>query len=364
MTNPFNLQGIFKKNPVTKSINAHVSQKNVKAKSAKIAFVIDGGAELGLGHFVRTTQIAKYMVENNNCGCFFITNNSLLSNMIDGLGFRVSCIESRDIARRNLAEFLELIEKEKPGKIVIDIKNTHDPKDIMRVLRKAIQGVKITLIGNITDGRLLADNNIYPGVDTGISDLDWSGYQDSIYCGMEYFPLREEFVLAKRAEMDEDSIVVAMGGADQNNLTSFIIKSLIGVDKKIKVVIGPAFKNKSQVESLVAKYGRDFELHEMPDDYAQIVASSSLAVTALGISIYEFAYFNKPVKVICNYKSDLKEARVLEEMGLCECLGYYKDLTQEDVRSGILKLRQPGDRVEVGVMGDGVKNIAEVIVSK
>jgi spore coat polysaccharide biosynthesis protein SpsF len=355
---------LLEKNPDIKSINAHVSQKNVRAKSAKIAFVIDGGAELGLGHFTRTTQIAKYMVENNNCGCFFVTNDSLLYNMIDDLGFRVFCVESRDIVGQNHAEFLELIEKEKPGKVVIDVKNTHEPENIVRALRKAIQDIKVTLIGNITNARFLADENIYPGIDTGICDLDWSGYQGRIYCGMEYFPLREEFVLAKRAEKDEDSIVVAMGGADQNNLTSLIIKSLKSVGKKIKIVIGPAFKNKSQVELLVAEYDRDFELHEMPDDYAQIVASSSLAVTAFGISIYEFAYFNTPVKVICNYKSDLNEARVLEEMGLCECLGHYKDLTQEDIRSGILKSQHPGDRVEVGVMADGVKNIAEVIVSK
>ena len=352
---------LLEKNPDIKSINAHVSQKDVKAESAKIAFVIEGGAELGLGHFVRATQIAKYVTENNNCGCFFITNNNLLSNRIKGFGFRVFCIEGRDIAQQNPTEFLELIEKEKPGKVVIDIKNTHDPKSIIRVLRKAIQGVEITLVGNITDGRLLADKNIYPGVDTGIGDLGWSAYQGSIYCGMEYFPLREEFVLAKRTKKDEDSVVVAMGGADQNKLTPFIMKSLIGAGKKVKVVIGPAFKNKSQVESLAAECGGDFEIFEMPDDYAQIAACSSMAVTAFGISIYEFAYFNIPVKVICNYKSDLKEARVLEEKGLCECLGHYKDLTHEDIRCGVLESRQPGDGAGLDIMSDGVKNIAKVI---
>jgi len=350
-------------NPEIKNINAHVTQKSKNENSRKIAFIIEGGEKLGFGHFNRTTQIAGYLVENKNCGVIFITNSSVLYRRIKKLGFKPFYIKQAHLVKSNSGKICRIIKKENPESVVIDVKNNHDPSDIIRSLRKTSGNIKIALIDNVTKARLLADKNIYPGIDAGIKNINWKNYKGDIYSGVKYFPLRDEFARAKTAKKNGDCVVVTMGAADVNNVTPFIMKALINTGKKVKVIIGPAFKRKREIKTIASRHKNIFELYENPHNYAQIIASSSLAVTALGISIYEISHLGVPIMVIGNYESDSKAGRILEKKGYCKYMGYYKNITQDDARLHAAKLWAVKSKTPVKAGKNGTKNISEVILS-
>ncbi len=313
----------LEKNPHLKSINAHVLQKKPEDKSRKVLFIIDGGPDLGFGHFMRATLIAKYLVENKNCGVLFVTNNHLLNKKIIEFGFECFLFASEDF---NPKHIWQVIKKQKPHIMVIDIKNSHNPASIIKLVKRENKDLKIILIDNATNARLLADKNIYPVPRNLVSGFKWRDYKGKVCSGLKFFPLKEGFTKVKKIKRDNNTVIISMGASDPHNITLFVMKDLISTGKKAKVIVGPGFKSKKEIRQIARQHKDIFELYENPDNYAKIASSASLAVTALGISVYEFSYLKIPVIVIGNYVDDLKTGKSLEKLGYCKYAGYYKDI--------------------------------------
>ena len=333
--------------------------------NSKIMFIIEGGEKLGFGHFVRTTQIAEYLAGNANCAIVFITDNSILCDKLADLGFNFFRVKGLNPVEGQAWEISNIIKEENPQQIVIDIKSDHDPGAIINRLKKEIGNARITLIDNITDTRLLADKNIYPIPSEMAAQLDWQGYCGKVYSGLSFFPLRKGFVEAKGAEKSKNSIVVTMGASDPNSLTILLMNSLVDIGRKIDVVIGSCFNDKERICEAAARCGHVFQIHVNPDNYEEILARSSLAVTAVGITLYELAYLQIPTVVIGNYKSDLNTGRILESLGYCRFLGYHKELRQKDIRKAFLNVNEKQCLSMTGQVqlpdGEGVKRLASVV---
>jgi len=353
----------LEKTPQLKFINAHVVQKKVKQKSRKIIFIIEGGEELGFGHFTRTTQVAKYLVEYKNYGAIFITNNRTLSQKIKKLGFKNYLLLFKNIERINSKNVCTIVKKEKADLVLLDVKNNHDPSKIINFLKKEFNDINIILIDNRTKARFLVDKNIYPIPKELISNLKWKEDKGETYAGLEFFPLKQEFVKAKNIKKVKNSITVSMGGSDPNNITTFLMKNLINTGRKVNIIIGPAFRHKKQIKILALRYKEIFKLYQEPDNYARIIASSSLVITALGILIFEVSYLGIPTIVLGNYREDLKVGKILDKMGYCKYLGYYKIVKQKNINKVILYVLNKKEKLVVKTSKNGTKNMSKAILS-
>lgn len=332
-------------------------------KSKKIAFIIEGGQNLGFGHFRRIIEIAKYLVENKNCDTVFIVNNKILEEEIKRLGFKCFSFLSKSITEVNPKGVYKIIRKENSDAVIIDVNHLHNPSKIIKFLKRKSSKTEVVLIDNSTKARLLVDKNIYPAPEELISNLSWKNYRGKVYAGLKFFPLRQSFIKIKKYKKYKKSIVISMGTSDPNKLTPFIMKALSNTAKTIKVIIGPAFKCKKQIKAIASKHKDIFKLYQSPANYAQIIASSSLVITALGISIYEISYLGVPIIVIGNYKADLKVGEILEKMGYCKYLGYYKNADQNSIYKNTFKILSEKQKKPVIVANKhGVKNISEIIL--
>lgn len=301
-------------------------------QNKKVVFIIEGGERLGFGHFTRTTQVARYLVENKNCDSVFITNNSFLCEKIEQLGFKSFLVESINETKKDSKEICQIVKSQACRSVVIDIKGDHNPAYVIGLLKKDNKNTSITLVDNFTSARLLADKNLYPVPEQLVSRLNWEGYKGRIYAGLKFFPLKEEIINLTKTKKQKDCVVIMIGASDPYNLTPTIMKSLVDMDRKVKIIIGPGFIHKSEIHEIAHNYDNVFELYDNTPNYMKIAASSSLAVTALGISIYELAYLRIPVLVIANYRSDLDVGRILEKSGYCIFLGYFEDLTPDNLK--------------------------------
>lgn len=328
----------------------------------KVVFIIDGGEKLGFGHFTRTTQIAKYLAEKKNRESVFITSNSLLSRKIEQLGFKFYFVKAANETEKDPQEICQIAKSQACQTVVIDMKSDHDPGTIINRLKKEIQNAKVTLIDNFMDARLLADKNLYPVPKQLVSRLSWQGYTGKVYSGLKYFPLKDEIINIVQTEKQNDCVVVMMGASDPNNLTSLVMNSLADTGKKIKVIIGPGFTHKDEIDKITHHYSSVFELYDNPADYMKVVSSAALAVTAIGISIYELAYLRIPALVIANYNSDLEAGRILETLGYCKFLGYHGDLPPDYLRE-VLSTVDLEKQANIIPDRDGTRRAVDVVLS-
>lgn len=339
-----------------KKINSHVVQKRPNEVSSKVLFLIEGGGSIGFGHLSRTSRIAKYIVEHKNASVVFAIASDVLKTRLCSLGFRFHCV---DINNKNSIK--KIFENEKPNTLVIDLRSNTKTQHIIDVFRES-SDKKIVLIDNVGEGFLSADVNVYPVAKILVPKTYVAN--SKIYCGLEYFPVGEELIKIKnKVSREPRSIVITMGGSDPNNLTPFIMKSLKSLNKKIKVIVGPGFTNIKEIRALARSYDNvcNFEVYQTPSDYASVVASSSLAITALGISLYEFNFLEIPCIVVGNYKTDVDVGLKLEKAGYCSFAGYYKDVTQEKILS-LASRRFRFKKLKDSCDSKAVERLAEIIL--
>lgn len=94
----------------------------------------------------------------------------------------------------------------------------------------------------------------------------------------------------------------------------------------------------TEAKTLADKHKEVFEVIFDPQDFPSIVMSSSLLITALGITVYEAAYCKTPVVVIGNYKTDKETGRAFHKSGCCEYLGYYEDVTDRKIMNAVKRM--------------------------
>lgn len=83
--------------------------------------------------------------------------------------------------------------------------------------------------------------------------------------------------------------------------------------------------------------------------------------TALGVSVYEFNYLKLPVILIYNYKTDAKDATILEERGIVNNLGYYEKVTNRKIIAEPFRFIEKKIRIRRCVDRKGAERICRII---
>lgn len=251
----------------------------------KIAIRADGGHELGYGHLVRTSVLAREL-EKNSHELTYVTKNPEPLEEITEEDFAVESIESEE-------DFLSFLENRDIDCAVTD--HYKIGTDLQRKIRDRCK----TYLAISDDTRfkfccdILVNNNIYAEA----LDYEFSGKNPKKLLGIDYVLLREEFqkVASENRELKEeiDSTLIMMGGGDPKGFTPEVMEILSEYDFKKTVIIGPGFDNKDEIRR-VASENQNFELRENPDNMAEMMDESDIAISATGTSVYELIATETP----------------------------------------------------------------------
>src|SRR5574337_149843 len=209
-----------------------------------------------------------------------------------------------------------------------------DVSDKVRLLKE--NGKKVVLIDNDTPASALADKVVLP------SALPKRNLSDNAVYGRDYLIIGDNFRYARRrpAYSSPLKVLVTMGGSDPNGLTEKVVEALWDFDSiETTVVIGPAAKPSNKLEGLVSSGNPRFRFLWNVRDMAPVMASSHLAFTAVGTTIYELAYMGVPSVLIANYPDDEPDLRGFEGLGTSLSLGYFKDVKASDIRVALRRLQ-------------------------
>lgn len=290
-------------------------KNNFPIGKKKLIFITEAGQRLGLGHLMRCIGVAQEARRLGIEPFFFVNGSRITSSILKEYKFNFKNIRN--------------VENIKDAPVLIDSK-----KDVSR-LTSALQanGCMVTLMDNNTNAK--------------------------------FFPLRNELrTIRMRRINKKNNILISFGGSDPNALTLKVLRALRNVSQRlnIKVLIGPAFKKSHQdkIHKIAASYLHKIAVLHNHSNFKNLLKGIGLCITALGISVYEFNYFGIPVVLLCNYKKDERDAKVLRRLHIAESLGYYRDINLCEMGGRINKILNQGEiKINKYVDGKGAARILE-----
>ena len=311
----------------------------------------EGGAGIGMGHVVRSSHLARLIMEGGVHVEFWVNDSPAVAGYLEGFEFSVHPLDGkRHIPSTEL--------------VIIDTKK--DVSELVRLIKK--KGKKVMLIDNLTAAARHADVVVVP---TLFSQSCKDGR--NIYAGKEFIILGENFQKARERKHLEYShplrVLVTMGGADPNNLTLKVVEALWDVDNiDVIVVIGPAYRYAASLAPYEKQNRQGFSFMYGVKDIAPLATLCHVGFTAMGTTVNELVYMGMPSIIIANYPEDVDDMNAFNALNIGTAIGYHRDVKKEHIKEAIKQFidderlwQTYSDRAKALIDGNGSIRIIKLI---
>lgn len=203
---------------------------NLKQHISYIAFRVDSGTNIGLGHLNRCVSIA-YHFDKQHIIPIFIISNSSSKDIIQSFGFKWILIKNN---KHEISQIKKILSIYKINILVIDSKR----KSLENLLKSLKKHTKIVVIDN-TKVAKYADLTVLPAVKE-----QYHKYPKNSLIGSKYVLLNPNIRSAKRTSKKE-FIFLSMGGADKYNITKKFVSAFVSNKSNFKliIVLGKFYRN-------------------------------------------------------------------------------------------------------------------------
>lgn len=325
----------------------------------------DCTAEIGYGHVMRSLTVARALAVQGRARARFLMAPGSDAAPVESLGLEVA----RPAGGETGPDGLSGLASPGDGPLLID--SYAVTKRDLEGLRQA--GFRVTLFDD--ENRL----NSYPcdvvvNSAPGAERLPYRGLPETRFClGADFFPLRDEFRLARAARGDGgravSSMVVTCGGSDPEDQTSRILETTAPATRNLDViaVLGPGYRGRA--ESL-AKTLPNVTCRRRVADMAALFNGVDLAVSAAGGTAMELAYMGVPTVLLALSNDQEKVAAALEAAGAAAYVGPWRERIEDRLRSSVETLANGGPEARRRMSaagrklidGGGAKRVADAVL--
>ncbi|MFB6357021.1 MAG: UDP-2,4-diacetamido-2,4,6-trideoxy-beta-L-altropyranose hydrolase [bacterium] len=328
-----------------------------------VVFRCDANEEIGYGHVMRSMALAQYVQSRGDTVRFVLKKPP---------SFVKGCLEASAIEWANIdpsgpkedyRSTREAVNEFNTDWIVID--GYHFDTEYQSLWKKT--GTNVAYLDdhahlNQYNVNLLINQNLHANRNVYKNKVNDN---TKMLMGPDYILLRTEFLDCvdwKRETFSRpDRLLVTIGGTDTRNLVPDILGWLQGgFDRNFETHIITADAD------CVAGVKNDprFVLRTDVDNMAVEMKHADLAITASGTTVWEMCFMELPMLTVVTANNQQDIANHLEQNGVSLNLGWYTDLTKDDVVDTTLKvLRDPEKRRTMSsqgryiVDGKGVKRV-------
>ncbi len=280
----------------------------------RILFRCDGGRtpEIGTGHVARCSRLAEALASDGDVeASFLMGDNDFSRAFASGAKWKVHLFPEND-----LKACAAILSKHKPDILVVDRLDS-DPA-FMDAARKLCR-VLVT-VDDLGPGAKLADLVINGIVGDGKGS----------YTGPAYVITPPQPGLGSQpgASLKEirpvcEKIFVSFGGYDHLNLTLKAARALESLDKSkdVRIAVGSEYPFQAELDAFMKSSGRRFSVYRAPENFAELLSGSDLAITNGGLTLFEAMAAGVPALVLAQYDHQAKTGSEYAKRGACGFLG-------------------------------------------
>ena len=266
----------------------------------KTAIFVNGNAEIGLGHIMRTLQIADELFTKPD---FYYDRSQTDPASFGETAYALFPVDGE-------AGFVEAMSRKAYDLIVNDVLNTTE--EYMRGLR----GATLAAVVNFEDNGPGARN-----ADLVINALYEDSEHDNVVTGSRYFILSKLFLIYPPIPIRErvQRVMVTFGGADPRNYSETLLNLACEEryrDVQFVVVLGKANRN---VQLMDGRYKRsNITILRNINNMSEVMSGCDAAVSSRGRTCFELAALGIPTLSIAQHAREELHTFVCEENGfLC-----------------------------------------------
>lgn len=207
-------------------------------KKHKVFFRTDGGSSVGMGHIMRCLSLAEMLQQEYEIHFVMRSPESAVQALIKGQEFKLISLTSQSAEE----EFLVFSSGSTSSPSLIVLDGYHFTYDYEQALIEA--GHKVVTIDDLHQRSFCADVVI-----NHAGGVEQESYRTALHTrlclGPDYAMVREIFRKTQPEERKKGSLLLAMGGADPQNVTRYLLSLLEPMHflSQITVVLGPAYRH-------------------------------------------------------------------------------------------------------------------------
>ncbi|MEO0152063.1 MAG: UDP-2,4-diacetamido-2,4,6-trideoxy-beta-L-altropyranose hydrolase [candidate division WOR-3 bacterium] len=335
---------------------------------------VDGSANIGTGHVIRCLALAKELAQTGFKIVFCTKDfDSNLINRIISSGFKVSVMPAGVSLEEDMQYFTNLGKKHNADIVITD--NYHFIDSYQKYLKENFRF--LISIDDIAEtffySDILINQNINATPEIYKNKISkWT----KMFLGPTYALLMPEFKEYHNYPRNFDkvkNIIITFGGGDPQNLTFKVLKILdsIEADFSITVVIGMTNNNKENIIKYAGRAKREIDIKENVSNsiMAELILKADIAIGAGGSTSWEFCCLGVPFIIIFFADNQKGVAEGLHKRGIAINLGYYKYLTENDIKETVERLIENHSRRQLMslkgrevVDGLGARRIVDEII--
>ena len=335
-----------------------------------IGFRVDANETIATGHMMRCIAIAT-QCRRQGMDCLFILAEDKETEKLSDYGFSYSILNSKwDDMETEKDKMVHLLKEKQIDWLVVDsyqvtasyLQFLNNLVPVMYIDDMMKEVYSVTALLHYSQW---SEDNFY--------QKRYAAKEIKLLAGMQFVPLREEFLPKEQKEKREDSILITTGGTDTYNVSCKVLQSLRKEEKfrnyDFHVIVGSLNQNKKMIMQM-QQVDKRIILHENVKNMGSLMRKCRYAVSAGGTTLYELCACGIPT--VCFSFADNQQSFTYE-MGNHKIMYYAGDARNDDnigidiVHKLCSLLEQPEEtknfvyRMQKLVDGKGTQRIAEFL---
>jgi len=342
----------------------------------RFLFRCDVAPEVGLGHFFRCLTLASSLRKKRN-DVFFAcrAKDFCFEQKLQAIDAKHWVLPWNCSPEEDVELLIDLCKKQQILKLIVDHYRLNE--DYQRKLKES--DLHWLQFDFQIKRKFYADwiHNANPDAcETLYRKLDPTGHARFLI-GPAYALLREEFLQNRghytfRHEVQR--ILISLGGGEDDGATEFTLEALKGIDKNIErlALIGPANPNINRIRKWTENNPEiNTRILVGPDNIAELMINSDLAVIAGGTTTFEAVAMGLPLVIIQLADNQERNAAAWHKIGAAVNAGLLKNIDQPSFYSLVNGLicnpdlrRTLADKGRSRVDCLGAERVANILIGK
>jgi len=317
----------------------------------------DASTQIGTGHVMRCLALSQAWQERGGEVIFVLANkSSVLENRLLLEGMQVVYLSVETGSPEDAKQTVDFARRFNAEWAVVD--GYQFGAEYQKIIKNS--GLNLLFIDDYGHAdHYYADLVLNQNISANIDLYPSREIYTKLLLGTQYILLRREFWQWRGWQRETKAIarklLVTFGGSDPDNVTLKVIQALQQVnidDLEVIVVVGASNPHHEILQKEIADSNLIISLKQNVHNMPELMAWADIAIAAGGSTSWELAFMGLPSLVISLADNQIAIAEHLGKYGLVTNLGWYEDISTEQIAAEIVQLSQmPSIRLKKSKIG-------------